>query len=201
GAGPVGLFTAKSAWLLGAGRVLVVDYLDYRLDFARRFAGVETVNFKDVGAKNIVLHLKEMFSGRGPDVCIDAVGMEAEGSAMHRTLGLHLNMEAGAATAIAWCIDTVRKGGNISIIGVYGPPWNLIPVGTAMNKGLTLRMNQCNVRRYMPHLLKHIREGRVDARKIISHRFPLEKAQKAYDTFSDKTDNCIKCVLLPHGEA
>ncbi|MFL5371067.1 MAG: zinc-dependent alcohol dehydrogenase [Myxococcales bacterium] len=201
GAGPVGLFTAKSAWLLGAGRVLMVDYLEYRLDFARRFAGVETVNFKDVGAKNIVLHLKEMFSGRGPDVCIDAVGMEAEGSAMHRTLGLHLNMEAGAATAIAWCIDTVRKGGNISIIGVYGPPWNLIPVGTAMNKGLTLRMNQCNVRRYMPHLLKHIREGRVDARKIISHRFPLEKAQKAYDTFSDKTDNCIKCVLLPHGEA
>ena len=93
------------------------------------------------------------------------------------------------------------KGGNISIVGVYGPPWNLVPIGTAMNKGLTLRMNQCNVRRYMPHLLKHIREGRVDARKIISHRFPLEKAQKAYDTFSDKTDNCIKCVLLPHGEA
>src|SRR3954470_18456848 len=125
GAGPVGLFTAKSAWLLGAGRVVVVDHLDYRLDFARRFAGVETVNFKEVGAKNVVLHLKEMFSGRGPDVCVDAVGMEAEGSKLHRTLGIALTMEAGAANVIAWCIDTVRKGGNISIIGVYGPPWNL----------------------------------------------------------------------------
>jgi threonine dehydrogenase-like Zn-dependent dehydrogenase len=201
GAGPVGLFTAKSAWLLGAGRVLVVDHLDYRLDFARRFAGVETVNFKEVGAANIVLHLKEMFSGRGPDVCVDAVGMEAEGSKLHSTLGLRMNMEAGAATAIAWCIDTVRKGGNVSIIGVYGPPWNLVPIGTAMNKGLTLRMNQCNVRRYMPHLLKHIREGRVDARKVISHRFPLDAAPKAYDIFSDKSDGCIKCVLMPHGEA
>ncbi|TMA24935.1 MAG: glutathione-dependent formaldehyde dehydrogenase [Deltaproteobacteria bacterium] len=195
GAGPVGLFTAKSAWLLGAGRVIVVDHVEYRLDFARRYAGVETVNFKKVD--DIVMYLKEICGGRGPDVCVDAVGMEAEGSTPHRLLGLKLKMEAGAATVIGWCIDTVRKGGNVSIIGVYGPPWNFVPVGTAMNKGLTLRMNQCNVKRYMPHLLKHIREGRIDAKAIITHRFPLRQAKEAYRIFSDKRDGCVKCVLLP----
>jgi threonine dehydrogenase-like Zn-dependent dehydrogenase len=195
GCGPVGLFAMKSAWLLGAGRVIAVDHVEYRLDFARRYAGVETVNFKKV--HDIVGHLKDQFEGRGPDVCIDAVGMEAEGSTMHRTLGLALMLQAGAPTAIQWSIDTVRKGGNVSIIGVYGPPWNLVPIGTAMNKGLTLRMNQCNVKRYMPHLLKHIREGRIDAKGIITHRFPLEDAPKAYATFSDKKDNCVKCVLTP----
>src|SRR5207244_10198469 len=108
-----------------------------------------------------------------------AVGMEAEGSKVHRALGIHGKLEAGAANVIAWCIEVVRKGGNVSIVGVYGPPWNVVPIGTAMNKGLTMRMNQCNVRRYMPHLLKHIREGRIDAKAIITHRFPLEKAPKA----------------------
>ena len=196
GAGPVGLFTAKSAWLLGAGRVVVVDHVDYRLDFARQYAGVETINFREVG--DVIEHLKEMFGGRGPDVCVDAVGMEAEGSKGQRVLGVNMKLQAGAANVIAWCIDLVRKGGNVSIIGVYGPPWNLVPIGTAMNKGLILRMNQCNVRRYMPHLLKHIREGRVDAKKIITHRFPLEEAPAAYEIFSEKKDGCVKCVLVPH---
>jgi len=103
--------------------------------------------------------------------------------------------------AINWAIQTVRKGGNVSIIGVYGPPWNLVDIGTAMNKGLTLRMNQCNVRRYMPHLLKHIREGRIDAKAIITHRFPLNDAPKAYAIFSDKKDGCVKCVLTPEARA
>jgi threonine dehydrogenase-like Zn-dependent dehydrogenase len=196
GAGPVGLFAAKSAWLLGAGRVVMVDRVQYRLDFARKWAGVEAVNFEK--SPDIVAELKQMFhGGRGPDVCIDAVGMEAEGSAADRIRGLKLKAEAGAATVIGWCIDTVRKGGNVSIVGVYGPPWNLVPIGTAMNKGLTLRMNQCNVKRYMPHLLEHIRKGRIDAKGIISHRFPLAEAPHAYQIFSDKKDNCIKCVLMP----
>ena len=195
GAGPVGLFAAKSAWLLGAGRVISVDHVEYRLEFARRWAGVETVNFKQV--PDVVAWLKDQFDGRGPDVCIDAVGMEAEGNKLQGFLG-RAKLQAGVPTAIQWCIDTVRKGGNVSIVGVYGPPWNLVPIGTAMNKGLTLRMNQCNVRRYMAHLLKHIREGRIDAKGIISHRFPLQDAPKAYEIFSDKKDNCIKCVLLPH---
>lgn len=199
GAGPVGLFAMKSAWLMGAGRVIAVDHVAYRLAFAEQYAKVETVNFKEVG--DVVLHLREMCNGRGADVCIDAVGMEAEGSKMHTVLGLALKAEAGAATAISWCIGSVRKGGRVSIIGVYGPPWNLIPIGTAMNKGLTLRMGQCNVRRYMPHLLEHIRAGRIDAKGIITHRFPLEDAPKAYHLFAQKRDGCIKCVLTPHGHA
>jgi threonine dehydrogenase-like Zn-dependent dehydrogenase len=195
GAGPVGLLAMKSAWLLGAGRVVAVDHVEYRLDFARRFAGVEAVNFKDVD--DVVAHLKDQFDGRGPDVCIDAVGMEAEGSRMQRLFGMGLKLQAGVPVAIQWCIETVRKGGNVSIVGLYGPPWNLVPIGTAMNKGLTLRMNLCNVRRYMPQLLRLIREGRLDAKAIITHRFPLEDAPKAYELFSEKKDGCVKCVLTP----
>jgi threonine dehydrogenase-like Zn-dependent dehydrogenase len=196
GAGPVGLFAMQSAWLMGAGRVIAVDHVPYRLEFAERYAKVETVNFKEVG--DVVLHLRELCGGRGPDSCVDAVGMEAEGSLMHKVLGLGLKMEAGAPTALNWCISTVRKGGTVSIVGVYGPPWNMIPIGVAMNKGLTLRMNQCNVRRYMPHLLEHIREGRVDAKGIITHRFSLEDAPHAYHLFAQKRDGCVKCVLDPH---
>jgi threonine dehydrogenase-like Zn-dependent dehydrogenase len=127
--------------------------------------------------------------------------MEAEGSRVQRAIGIGLKMQAGVPVAINWSIETVRKGGNVSIIGVYGPPWNLIDIGTAMNKGLTMRMNQCNVRRYMAHLLKHIREGRIDAKGIITHRFPLDQAPKAYQLFSDKKDGCVKCVLTPRAAA
>jgi threonine dehydrogenase-like Zn-dependent dehydrogenase len=195
GCGPVGLFAMKSAWLMGAGRVIAVDHLDYRLEFARKYAQVETVNFAQVD--DIILHLKKMTEGRGPDVCIDAVGLEASGSHFQSILGLKLKLQAGAATATVWSIDAVRKGGNVVIIGVYGPPWNLVPMGTAMNKGLTLRMGQCNTRRYMPRLLEHIQSGRVDAKGIISHRFPLEAVSEAYDTFAEKKDGCIKAILIP----
>jgi len=198
GAGPVGLFAAKSAWLLGAGRVLVVDSVDYRLEFARRFAGVETIDYTQV--EDIVEHLQAMTDGRGPDVAIDAVGLEASGSLMHRAMGAVM-LQAGAANVLQWAIGAVRKGGTVSIIGVYGPPWNLVPIGTAMNKGLTLRMGQCSVRRYMPALLEHIRDGRIDAKAVISHRLPLEDAPKGYHMFANKQDDCIKCVLLPNGGA
>jgi threonine dehydrogenase-like Zn-dependent dehydrogenase len=194
GCGPVGLFAQRSAWLLGAGRVIAVDHVAERLELARRWAGAETVNFTEVD--DVVLHLKGLTDGRGADVCIDAVGLEAAGSTLHRVLGAAF-LQAGRATALTWAIDAVRRGGNVAIIGVYGPPWNLVPIGTAMNKGLTLRMNQCNVRRYMPHLLEHIRAGRIDPRAIITHRLPLEEAPRAYDLFARKQDGCIKCVLLP----
>ena len=199
GSGPVGLFAQLSAWLMGAGRVIAVDRVPERLAFAREYNGVETLDFSEV--EDPVMALREMTGGRGADVCIDAVGMEAEGSTIERVLGLGAKLQAGAATAIAWCIQSARKGGNVSIVGVYGPPWNLVPIGTAMNKGLTLRMNQCNVKRYVPHLLKHIREGRIDPRRIISHRFPLERAPEAYRLFERRAQGCIKCVLLPQGEA
>jgi threonine dehydrogenase-like Zn-dependent dehydrogenase len=176
-----------------------VDHIPYRLEFARRYAQVETLNFKQ--EEDLIPLLKEMTEGRGPDVTIDAVGMEAEGSKLHSMLGVKLKLEAGSPTALNWAIQATRKGGTVSVIGVYGPPWNLVPIGTAMNKGLTLRMNQCNVKRYMPHLLEHIRKGRIDAKGIITHRFPLGEVARAYELFEKKLDGCIKCVLLPHGHA
>jgi threonine dehydrogenase-like Zn-dependent dehydrogenase len=197
GCGPVGLFAQKSAFIMGAGRVIGVDHLDYRLDFARRWAGSETVNFKEVD--DIVTHLRKMTDNRGPDVCIDAVGMEAEGVGRQSLTGKLLKVQAGAATAIEWSIAAVRKAGHVSIVGVYGPPWNLVNIGTAMNKGLTLRMNQCNVRRYMPHLLDLIRRKVVDAKALITHRVPLEEVGDAYQMFARKTHGCIKPVLVPPG--
>jgi threonine dehydrogenase-like Zn-dependent dehydrogenase len=195
GCGPVGLFAMKSAWLMGAARVIAVDHLEYRLEFARKYAGVETVNFREVD--DIVLYLKKTTDMRGADVCIDAVGCEAVGSWFQSFTGKVLKVQAGTATVIDWAIDSVRKAGHVSIVGVYGPPFNMIPIGTAMNKGLTIRMNQCNVHRYMPKLLDHIRSGRVDAKGIITHRLPLEELPDAYEMFARKKDGCIKAVLIP----
>jgi threonine dehydrogenase-like Zn-dependent dehydrogenase len=196
GAGPVGLFAAKSAWLMGAGRVIVIDRLNYRLDKAREWANAETINYEDEGGIDVIKTLKKTTDGRGPDVCIDAVGCEASGSFMQKFMGMAM-LQAGAATAIDWSIKAVRRGGNVVIMGVYGPPHNLIPIGDAMNKGLTIRAAQCNVKRYMPHLLEHIRAGRIDPKGIISHRFELEEGPDAYNIFSGKKDECIKCVLIP----
>jgi threonine dehydrogenase-like Zn-dependent dehydrogenase len=197
GCGPVGLMAAKSAWLMGAGRVIAVDQFEYRLEFMRRFAGqpTELVNFTEVD--DVVTHLRKLTEGRGPDVCIDAVGLEADGSTAHTLIGRKLMLQAGAPTAISWAIETVRKGGNVVLMGVYGPPWNIIPIGTAMNKGLTLRMNQANVKRYLPRMLEHVRAGRIDAKALITHRFPLEAVADAYDLFARRQDGCIKCVLIP----
>lgn len=199
GCGPVGLFAQKSAWLLGAGRVIAVDDVDYRLEFARRYNNVETVNFREVD--DPIARLQKMTDGRGAEVCIDAVGCEAKGSFAQSLFGVKAMLMAGAATAINWCIAVVRKGGNVVIVGVYGPPYNAIDIGTAMNKGLTMRMNQANCKRYMPHLLEHIRAGRIDAQGIISHRIPLEEAADAYRLFDKKLDNCTKCVLIPPNAA
>jgi threonine dehydrogenase-like Zn-dependent dehydrogenase len=199
GCGPVGLFAAKSAWLMGAGRVIMVDHVPARLLFARRYCAAEVVDFKALG-RDVVPYLRELTGGRGPDACIDAVGMEAEGSKLQKMLG-RLKLEAGSTAALNWAIHTVRRAGTISVIGVYGPPWNLMPIGVAMNKGLTLRMNQCNTRRYMPHLLGLIQDGQIDPTEIITHRFPLEGAPHAYELFSGKKDGCIKCVLIPGASA
>ena len=197
GCGPVGLFAQKSAWLMGAGRVIAVDGVDYRLDFAKKYNNVETVNFREAPHGDVVSLLQKMTDGRGADVCIDAVGCEAQGSAMQSFLGVKAKLMAGSATAINWSIAAVRKSGNVVIIGVYGPPFNAVDIGSAMNKGLTLRMNQANCKRYMPHLLEHIRAGRIDAAGIISHRVPLEDAPDAYDLFDNKKDGCRKVVLVP----
>ncbi|MDB4936587.1 MAG: fdh [Labilithrix sp.] len=200
GAGPVGLIAAKCAWLMGAGRVIVVDKVDYRLEVARRWSNAETVDYKREGNAHVVDRLRRMTDGRGPDVCIDAVGCEASGSILQKALGT-LMLQAGAATSIDWSINAVRKAGTVVLIGVYGPPFNIVPIGTAMNKGLTIRTAQCSVKRYMPHLLEHIRAGRIDPKGIISHRLRLEDGPDAYRMFARKEDECVKCVLIPNHAA
>jgi threonine dehydrogenase-like Zn-dependent dehydrogenase len=195
GAGPVGIFAAKSAWLLGAGRVIVVDHLEYRLEFVKNFAQCEVINFKEVN--DMAEHIKRMTDWLGADVCIDAVGCEAAGSVAQSITGRYMKLQAGAATALHWAINSVRKGGTVSIVGVYGPTFNAVPIGNAINKGLTLRMNQASVKRHLPRLIEHIQAGRIEPKKIISHRIPLEEVSDAYHIFSSKLDNCIKPVLIP----
>lgn len=195
GAGPVGLFAAKSAWLFGAGRVIVVDHIDYRLEFAQKFAQCEVVDFKSV--KDMAEHIKKMTDWLGADVCIDAVGCEAKGNLSQTITGRYMKLQAGAATALHWCINCVRKGGNVSIVGVYGPTFNAVPIGNALNKGLTLRMNQASVKRHLPRLIEHIQAGRISPKDIITHRVPLEEVADAYHLFSSKLDHCIKTVLIP----
>ena len=197
GAGPVGIFAAKSAWLLGAGRVIVVDHLEYRLEFVKNFAQCETVDFKYVD--DMAIHIKKMTDWLGADVCIDCVGCEAAGSALQRLTGIKLKLQAGAATALHWAINSVRKGGVVSIVGVYGPTFNAIPIGNAINKGLTLRMNQASVKRHLPRLIEHIQAGHIQPHKIITHVMPLEEVSDAYHIFSSKLDGCIKTVLVPPG--
>jgi threonine dehydrogenase-like Zn-dependent dehydrogenase len=197
GAGPIGIFAAKSAWLLGAGRVIVVDHIEYRLEFVRRFAQCETIDFKSVA--DMAIHIKKMTDGLGADVCIDCVGCEAAGSALQWLTGVKLKMQAGSATALHWAINSVRKGGVVSIVGVYGPTFNAVPIGNAINKGLTLRMNQASVKRHLPRLIEHIEAGRIAPHEIITHHMPLEEVADAYHLFSSKLDGCIKTVLIPPG--
>jgi threonine dehydrogenase-like Zn-dependent dehydrogenase len=197
GAGPIGIMAARCAWLMGAGRVSVVDCVDYRLEFVAAYGPAETVDFREVD--DMAVHIKKMTDWLGADVCIDAVGCEADGNFLQSLTGVRMKLQAGAATALHWAINSVRKGGNVSIVGVYGPTFNAVPIGSAMNKGLTLRMNQCSVKRHLPRLVEHIQAGRIDPRALITHRVPLEEVDDAYHLFSAKKDGCIKAVLVPPG--
>jgi threonine dehydrogenase-like Zn-dependent dehydrogenase len=195
GAGPVGIMAAKSAWLFGAARVIVIDHIEYRLEFVKRYAQCEAYNFRSL--EDPVLFLKRTTDWFGADVCIDAVGCEAAGSALQTITGRKLMLQAGSATALHWAINSVKKGGIVSIVGVYGPTDNLIPIGNVVNKGLTIRANQASVKRLLPRLVDHVREGRLNPKEIITHRVPLEEVADAYHIFSSKLDNCIKTILIP----
>jgi len=194
GAGPVGLMAAKCSWLFGATRVIIIDHLEYRLEFARKFAHAEAYNFRSLG--DVVLFLKKTTDYFGADVCIDAVGADAAGSALQTITGKKLMLQAGAATALHWAINSVKKGGIVSIVGVYGPTDNLVPIGNVLNKGLTLRANQASVKRLLPRLIEHIQAGHINPKELITHRVPLEEVADAYNIFNAKLDNCIKPVLL-----
>jgi threonine dehydrogenase-like Zn-dependent dehydrogenase len=195
GAGPIGIMAAKCAWLFGAARVIIIDHLEYRLEFARNYSQCEAYNFKSLG--DPVVFMKKTTGGLGADVCIDAVGAEAAGDTMQTLLGRKMLMTGGSATALHWAINSVKKGGIISIVGVYGPINALVPIGNVVNKGLTIRANQASVKRLLPRMIEHVQAGRIDPKGIITHRIPLEEVSEAYHIFSAKRDNCIKPVLIP----
>lgn len=195
GAGPVGLFAARSAWLMGAGRVVVIDQLDYRLEKAEEFAYAETRNYTEY--QDIVVEMKQATDGLGFDRVIEAVGAEADGNLIQHVTAAKLKLQGGSPVALNWAIDGVRKGGTVSVMGAYGPIFSAVKFGDAMNKGLTLRMNQAPVARQWPRLLEHIRSGYLKPSDIITHRIPLEHIAEGYHLMSSKLDGMIKPVIVP----
>jgi alcohol dehydrogenase len=196
GAGPVGLIAAKSAWLMGAGRVIVIDHLEYRLEKARTFAQAETYNFTEYG--DIVVEMKKQTDFLGADVAIEAVGAEADGNLFQHVSAAKLKVQGGGSpVALNWAIDSVRKGATISVMGAFGPLFSNVKMGDVMNKGLTLRSNQCPVKRQWPRLLEHVRNGYLKPSDVVTHRFPLEHINEGYHVFSSKLDGCIKPLVVP----
>jgi len=197
GCGPVGLFTIKSAFLLGAERVIAIDRIPHRLEMARQ-CGAETINFDQ---DSVLEQLRVMTGGRGPDACIDAVGLEAHGNgsigAMYDKGKSALMLATDRLEALREAILACGKGGVVSIPGVYGGFLDKVPMGAAFAKGLTLRMGQTHVHRYMPKLLGYIEDGSIDPSFVISHRVPLSAGPSAYRMFLEKQDNCTKVVLKP----
>ena len=199
GCGPVGQFTIRSAILLGARQVIALDdgrLVPERLRMARD-GGAVTV---DMAEEDVFARLLELTDGIGPDVCIDAVGMEAHGYALEslydkvKTIAL---METDRPHVVRQAIQCCRKGGTVSIPGVYGGVADKIPLGALMNKALTVKTGQTHVHKYVPTLLEHIRSGRIDPSFVVTHRLPLREAANGYEMFRDKKDGCIKIVLDP----
>jgi threonine dehydrogenase-like Zn-dependent dehydrogenase len=195
GAGPVGIMAARCSWLFGAGRVIIIDHIDYRLEFARDYAQCEAYNFRELD--DPVLFIKRITDWLGADVCIDAVGGEAAGNMAQTILGVKMKAIGGSATALHWAINSVKKGGVVSIVGVYGPIDTLVPIGNVVNKGIVIRANQASVKRHLPTLIEHVQAGRLNPKGIITHKVPLEEVADAYHIFSSKLDNCIKTILIP----
>jgi threonine dehydrogenase-like Zn-dependent dehydrogenase len=196
GCGPVGLFAAQSALLLGAARVIAIDRFPERLRKARAI-GAETLNYESA---DVLSALKEMTGGRGPDACIDAVGMEAH---MHGPVGIYdrakqaMRLSTERPGALRQAILACRNGGVVSVPGVYGGFVDKLPFGSIVNKALTIRSGQTHVQRYMKPLLERIERGQIDPSFIISHRMTLDEAPAAYELFKHKEDECVKVVLRP----
>src|SRR5438874_6361909 len=193
GCGPVGLMAQKIAWIRGAGRVIGVDRLPYRLSVAERTARSETVNFEE---ENVVDKIRDLTQGRGADVCIDAVGLEAHRGLKDKLANI-AHMQAGSISALELCISAVRRGGVVSVVGVYGMPYDAFPLGQIFDKGIKLAFGQAPVQKYIDELIGILERGEIKLDDIISHNLPLEKAPDAYRIFRDKEDDCVKVVLKP----
>jgi threonine dehydrogenase-like Zn-dependent dehydrogenase len=197
GCGPVGQFAIRSALMLGAERVIAIDRFEYRLQMARD-GGAETINYEDVD--DVVQVLKDMTGNIGPDRCIDAVGMEA-----HTDSALYaydrakqmLRLETDRPFALRQAIQACRKGGTVSVPGVYGGFVDKMPMGAFVNKGLAMKTGQTHMMRFMKPLLERIERGEIDPSFVVSHRVPLNQAPEMYKIFNNKQDNCTKVVLDP----
>jgi threonine dehydrogenase-like Zn-dependent dehydrogenase len=197
GCGPVGQFAIQSAYLLGAERVIAIDRFPDRLQMASDWSRAEALNYEHV---NIAEALKEMTGGRGPDACIDAVGMEAHGTgllAAYDRAKQWMGAETDRPMVLREMMRTCRNGGTISIAGVYGGFIDTVPIGSVMNRALTIKTGQTHVQRYLQPLLDRIRQGDFDPERVITHRMPLAEAPQAYRMFRDKQDGCVKVMLKP----
>jgi threonine dehydrogenase-like Zn-dependent dehydrogenase len=196
GAGPVGLLAMASARLLGAERVIAIDRFDYRLRKAAAEVGAETIDYEKVDVQEV---LKDLTAGRGPDSCIDAVGMEAHSDVgplqLYDRAKQAVRAETDRGPALRQAITSCRNGGTVSVIGVYGGLMDKFPVGSWMNRSITLKTGQCHVQRYTRPLLERIERGEIDPSFVISHRLPLEEAPRGYEIFKQKQEDCTKVVL------
>jgi threonine dehydrogenase-like Zn-dependent dehydrogenase len=197
GCGPVGQMCIRSAWLFGAGRVIAIDRVPERLQMAAACGKAEVI---DLTATNVYEALKDMTGGRGPDACIDAVGLEAHGATIddwYDRAKTSTTIATDRLSALRQAIHCCRKGGTVSIPGVYGGFLDKMPMGAAFGKGLTMKMGQTHVHRYLPRLMDYITRGEVNPTFVITHRARLDDAPQMYRTFRDKKDGCIKVVLKP----
>ena len=198
GCGPVGQFAIKSAYMLGAERVIAIDYVPERLRMAQEQGRAEVINYEE--NRDVIEALKEMTGGRGPDACIDTVGMEAHGTSilsMYDEIKQKTRLSTDRPIALREAIQACRKGGIVSVPGVYGGFLDKFPFGAAFAKGLTFRMGQTHVHRYLRPLLERIERGEIDPSFVITHRLSLDDAPHGYDIFKHKEDGCIKVVLKP----
>jgi alcohol dehydrogenase len=193
GCGPVGIMAQKAAWLRGASRVIGIDIQPYRLEMARRTAKSETINAAEVDPVEMI---REMTGGYGADVCVDAVGMEADRTMLEKALNV-VQLEKGSMKVLERCFDAVRRGGVVTVVGVYGTPYNNFPLHQWFDKGIKLMGGQAWVHRYIDHLISLLQEGKVVLDDIITHNVPLSDASKMYGIFNKKEDNCVKVVLKP----
>jgi threonine dehydrogenase-like Zn-dependent dehydrogenase len=197
GCGPVGQFAMKSAQLLGAERIIGIDRFPYRLEMARRECDAQTINYEDVDTHEALM---EMTGGRGPDACIDAVGMESHAPGMvgaYDRIKQAMMLESDRPHALREAITACRNGGTLSIAGVYGGFVDKIPMGSLMNRSLTVKTGQTHVHRYLKPLLERVEKGEIDPSFVISHRLQLDEAPRGYQMFCEKQDNCTKVVLRP----
>lgn len=195
GSGPVGLMAAKSAWLRGAKRVVIIDTLQYRLDKAKATTQAETILWED-GPKDVVEQIRAMTDGRGADVVIDAVGFEPDRSFIDRAKSV-INMEKGSVKVLEACMSAVRRGGIVSVLGVYPTTYDNFPIGQFFDKGITIKGGQAPAQVHIDKLLQYVVSGEVILNDIITHRLPLSEIAHGYDIFKKKEDGCVKVVLDP----